>query len=434
MIIFFLTRSDPEDEYDLELPEDVYGETYSTLVVSLHKWSTIGVSLGLLCEMFTSVLHLVMQYGGVYMLVLAIGNTLAGFEADTKERESIATKFRDPVLWQAQNWNLYPENEWKRESMVWFCHDMISGPKGQHGYKGKAGHVNQLTIQYFVFQWVVLLVWLANIMIELRAIWHLKHLIVDIPSVQSYSDIIGEGGIEGGQADDPEGEDRETQGGDGETKVEGLPLSLKLLLIIIILIPKFYITCLLCSAGVTFLLGNDLEDDMQNMLLNTIGLVFVLEFHSLIYAAFASQQKKQQLSSLTFPSYVDKGVMRVITRYGDVPRLAALVAATTILMLNMSLDKNSILTPRDAGTIEGCCNFMQYLKGAGIKTPLAAANPCTKFRLTYESNLGVDVTGAIMPPGDKPEEGGMTAAGVALMQMSHIIEKATQMNHLRRAG
>merc|ERR1719421_1436411 len=127
----------------------------------------------------TSLFFLALQYAGVYLLVLAVGNTLANFQADVDERESIATKFRDPVYWQAQNWNLYPESEWRRDSMVWFCHDIISGPKGMHGYKGKAGHVNQLVPFFFMFQWIVLFLWLAHILIQFRQTWYFKHLILD---------------------------------------------------------------------------------------------------------------------------------------------------------------------------------------------------------------------------------------------------------------
>ena len=43
------------------------------------------------------------------MLVLSVNNTLASLDADTDERDSISTKFRDPVYWQAQNWNLFAD-------------------------------------------------------------------------------------------------------------------------------------------------------------------------------------------------------------------------------------------------------------------------------------------------------------------------------------
>lgn len=410
--IFFLTRGEPEDEYDLELPEDVYGETYATLVVSLHKWSTNGVSLGLFCEFINSIFHLLLQWAGVFMLVLSVNNTLASLDADTDERDSISTKFRDPVYWQAQNWNLYPESEWRRDSMVWFCHDMITGPKGMHGYKGKASHVNQLSPMFFMFQWVVLLVWLAHILIELRASWHFKHLIIDLPTVNSLGAMIGDGR----QGGDDDGEDRDTEATEGEMKVQGLTVVMKIILMAFIFLPQLYITGILCYTGMTFLLNNDLEDDLQGMLLNTIGLVFVLELDTLIYDAFTSQQKKQQLSSLSFPSFLDKGMMRVLTKYGDVPRLCILIIVTTLVVWNMALKVSDILTPREAGIVEGCCNFMQYLKGAGVKVPLADANPCTIFRKTYESSLGIDETGGLIAPGDHPEHHGITAGNI-LLQM-----------------
>ena len=107
---------------------------------------------------------------------------------------------------------------------------------------------------------------------------------------------------------------------------------MKIILMVFIFIPQLYITGILCYTGMTFLLNNDLEDDLQGMLLNTIGLVFVLELDTLIYDAFTSQQKKQQLSSLSFPSFLDKGMMRVILDRDKLLAIATLPYPAEFLM------------------------------------------------------------------------------------------------------
>ena len=42
----------------------------------------------------------------VFLMIQVAENTIANVAADVEERDSLFEKFRDPVIWQAQNWNM----------------------------------------------------------------------------------------------------------------------------------------------------------------------------------------------------------------------------------------------------------------------------------------------------------------------------------------
>merc|ERR1711964_248487 len=81
------------------------------------------------------------------------------------------------------------------------------------------------------------------------------------------------------------------------------------------------------------------------------------------------------------------------SRFGDYPRLMFLIAGASVLCIIMHTEENAkrMLTPKQVGVIEGCCNFMEYLKGAGTKTLLVDGNPCVSFRENYEAPMGIPV-------------------------------------------
>ena len=83
---------------------------------------------------------------------------------------------------------------------------------------------------------------------------------------------------------------------------------------------------------------------------------------------------------------------------------------------------------------DGCVHLpterRRYLKGAGTKTALAEGNPCTVFRGKYESALGLDVTGGVVPPGERPSNGvtaGSDAAGLIELSLRAALNQT--MNH-----
>jgi hypothetical protein len=95
------------------------------------------------------------------------------------------------------------------------------------------------------------------------------------------------------------------------------------------------------------------------------------------------------------------GFVAVLASFAELPRFVMLLFLVSCLTLYMHRDSHerNILTSRQEGIIEGCCNFMQYLKGEGQKVALVAGNPCSIFRETIEEPLGLAV-----PPVDGMSE------------------------------
>merc|ERR1719324_1119670 len=133
---------------------------YSTLMMNFHRIKRDGMSFAKLVDIFSSLILLAVTYGAVLIMLQVAENTIGSVEQDVEERDSLFEKFRPPSIWMAQNWTAFPETTWRRESMVWFCHDIIYG---------KAKHVNELGETWTKFSWVVLVIWFSYMLAELRA-------------------------------------------------------------------------------------------------------------------------------------------------------------------------------------------------------------------------------------------------------------------------
>jgi hypothetical protein len=388
MIIALLVsqNSDEVEETELELPENMYGETFATVIMASHKFNRDGgKTLPVICELFSSIVLLGVTYMLIYIMIGVAQNTIDSVDQDVEERDSLFEKFRDPVLWQAQNWELYPDSVWRRDSMVWFCHDIIYG---------KAKHVNELGPIWYMFSWVVLVIWFSYMLFEMRECFKLKLMIWNSPTVPAQDMVT-------------------TNKEEGKIMVNGLSMGVKGIVTLIILLPKLALNLVVAYIGCVFLLYNDLDDDLQEVLLKTIEMAFILEMDELVFEAFASTPKKQQLSQIEMPPVVEKGLWRTLSLYGEFPRFMICIGLASYLSIKINTDEHSraTLTPKQAGVIEGCCNFMQYLKGAGHKVPLADGNPCSSFREGYEGSMGIDDAGGILPPGEHPLNGTINAAG-----------------------
>merc|ERR1719181_1416323 len=124
--------------------------------------------------------------------------------------------------------------------------------------------------------------------------------------------------------------------------------------------------------------------------------------------AFVSFPKKEQVSKIDFPPVKSKGLIGILGAYGELPRFVLICVLVSCLTMYMHSEthERKMLTAKENGVIEGCCNFMQYLKGAGTKIPLAAGNPCSHFREAIESPLGFSipaVDGGTAPPEFEPD-------------------------------
>lgn len=381
-----MTAEDTDvDETEIELPENMYGQALAELVMAGHYYKKSGgVSMSGVCELISSLALLVVTYFGVFAMIIVARATLADIDQDVAERDTLFDKFEDPTTWQHRNWNEYPDATWRRDSMVWYCHDIIYG---------KARHVNNLGPQFYMFNWVVLIIWWAYMLEELRECLKFKIIIWDVPSV-------------------PFSEQVTVDKEEGRIRVAGLGIFVKITATLIILIPKLLLNLTTLYVGCLFLLYNDLDDSLQDILLKTIELAFILEMDELVFASFVAHHKKQQLSQMEMPLAENSGVSRSLSRFGELPRLIMIVAIATYLCAHVNdVEKSKrTLTHRQAQVVEGCCNFMQYVRGAGEKSTLADANPCTIFRATYFPDYGVDVTGGLIAPGETHAPGAATAS------------------------
>jgi len=383
-----------------ELPENMYGETFTTMIMSHHRLKKDGFHIGVIWELFSSLLLLALTYGTVLIMVQVAFATISSVDEDVEERDSLFQKFKDPVLWQGQDWEHFPDTAWRRESMVWFCHDIIYG---------KAKHVNQLGNTWNTFSWVILVIWFSYMLTELRDCLMFSALINDTESIESAEDMVEE--------------DKEA----GEIVVTGLTASVKFFATIFILLPKLFLNLLVCYIGAVFLMFNDLDDDLQEVLLKTIEMVFILEMDEVIYEAFTSHKKKQQLGQIEMPRCKSKGFWKLVSIYGEFPRLVCVIVLATACAMYMHSESHSaaVLTSHQTGVVEGCCNFMQYLKGSGHKTPLAAGNPCSSFRENYEVPMGIHVEGHVNATENATDVAAVAepVAEAASLIMSHVMSK-----------
>jgi len=413
-INMLIVGSGPDDvqEDEIVLPENMYGEMFASILVAAHKTRRNGFGFGLACEIISSLTLLAVTYGAVLIMLQVAENTIGSVEQDVEERDSLFEKFRPPAIWMAQNWTAFPETTWRRESMVWFCHDIIYG---------KAKHVNELGETWTKFSWVVLVIWFSYMLSELRACGQLWSVTWDTPTVP---------------VDQMVEEDEE----EGDLKVHGISLPLKVLITALVVLPKLILNFTVAYVGAIFLMFNDLDDDLQEILLKTIEMAFILEMDELIFEAFASAPKKAQLEKIQLPIIRVKGISRVFSTYGELPRLVVILCIATCCALYMHQQafEINVLTPKQSGVIEGCCNFMEYLKGAGQKTQLAEGNPCSSFREGYEEPMGV----AYNPPAPShagnatdaaADPGAVGAAGAVVAQamLQYFHKKPARLEHFK---
>ena len=160
----------------------------------------------------------------------------------------------------------------------------------------------------------------------------------------------------------------------------------KIFLIVVVILPRLCLDALILYIGVQFTFNNDADDHLQEILLRTMELAFMMETDQILFGSFVSDKKKDQLRNMTLPREEKRGLSLVFYRYSEMLLFLVLLAACIIMGIGRYDTLTSRLTTREEGIIEGCCNFMQYVRGRGVKETLAEGNPCTEFRETYENN------------------------------------------------
>jgi len=359
-------------EQQLSLPENMYGDMCATLIISSTRLKRNGMSLDVCTQLISSFALYGLLFSVLYLLIGAAHHAIGEVQEDMEERDAAFEKFRDPAIWQNQDWSIYPDTEWRRMSMVWFCHDVIYG---------KAKHVVELGADWNIFSWVVLFIWISYMTAEMRSClvltiltWSTKGVPMDaMVSMQQDDKIV----------------------------MYGINTKIKVAMTLVVILPKFMMNVYVAIIGCQFLMFNDLEDEMQEILLKTIELAFILEMDELIYLAFVSSEQKEQVRAIEVPPAKFQGFSAVLASFAELPRFVMLLLLVSCLTLYMHRDSHEqkILTARQEGVIEGCCNFMQYLKGEGEKVALAAGNPCSIFREAIEEPLGL-----VIPPTEGYEQ------------------------------
>ena len=70
---------------------------------------------------------------------------------------------------------------------------------------------------------------------------------------------------------------------EGDLKVHGMSPVMKLSVFALIFVPKITLNIMVAVIGAEFLMFNDLDDDLQEILLKTIEMAFILEMDELIF-------------------------------------------------------------------------------------------------------------------------------------------------------
>jgi len=194
-------------------------------------------------------------------------------------------------------------------SMVWFCHDVIYG---------KAKHVVELGADWNIFSWVVLFIWISYMTAEMRSClvltiltWSTKGVPMDaMVSMQQDDKIV----------------------------MRGINTKIKVAMTLVVILPKFMMNVYVAIIGCQFLMFNDLEDEMQEILLKTIELAFILEMDELIYLAFVSSEQKEQVRAIEVPPAKFQGFSAVLASFAELPRFVMLLLLVSCLPLYMHRD------------------------------------------------------------------------------------------------
>ena len=311
------------------------------------------------------------------------------------DRDITISRFRDPVLWQDQNWQRYPDNHWRRESMLWYCKDVIYG---------KASRVNILDSMGKVYTWLILFVWLSYNLIEFRESFKFSVMTWAAPTRS---------------ASDAYSENRE----DNEILILGLNLGTKFFMTLLIILPRLAQSGYVAYLGTLQILDDDRDQHLADKLILAMELAFILTFGEFVYLAFVSYHKKQQISNMVLPVIRVRGFARIFNNYSDFPRVVIIAAIASYFCMAMpshALNGSDadVISAKEAGVIEGCCNFVQYLKGSGEKVLLSQYSPCSVFREKFEKPAGIPIP----PVETHPEESqNITLGSASLVQLGEEV-------------
>jgi len=173
---------------------------------------------------------------------------------------------------------------------------------------------------------------------------------------------------------------------DGEhvnvTYIRGYTGSTKVILLIWIILPKIVITLGMAWVGTLYLLANSVSSELQELLISTIELGFVLEIDEIMFESFLNSMKKEELESAKLPKVKVTSRGAMCTALTEICLLCLCVGAT-FLVLILTYDARLGLKVHDQNVIEGCCNLENFLNGRGNWEIMRYANECREFREHY---------------------------------------------------
>lgn len=457
MVFMFTEISEQDTELiEYELPECMTAVVYMSAVIGIWRLERHGWDKFVIVEALSGSVSYFFFLGFSYLMLFVNDQHFAAMNQDVAERNMLFEAFDDPENWQARNWNQYPNTVWERVKLSTYCHDVIFG---------KAKHVNSLSPSFYFYGHCFLFLWclymfsvfkdhfrmLESAVLKLEKVTTKKTITLEdddgggatataatapapqvkkrgsavsfeqsgtAPDVDATEDTPGAtAAVPGGQsgtAPDVDTKPDITAEYHGDINIVGWSQEYGIAIALCIFAPRIYLDLCIFYQGCEVLLVNKLDDDIQDFMMKSIELLFILELDQLLYTAVVSDLNKRRLSKLKLPSWNLKGAQVLFFRYYELLLTTAAVLSVFFLLLwfRVQHETAGVISVREEGIIEGCCNFFQYLKGEGRKAVLSETNPCEVFRQTYEQPFGIDATGGLLPPGDKPVNGVTVASSL----------------------
>jgi len=167
--------------------------------------------------------------------------------------------------------------------------------------------------------------------------------------------------------------------------IKGYTGECKLAMFFMVFLPKLCVAVGIAIIGSFYLLANSVSSDLQELLISTIELMFLLEVDEIFFESFTNVMKKEELEKTKLPrvTVTSSGVKWIsLTEFlGCVFCISMMFA-----LLFGTFDARLNLTAHNQQVIEGCCNLENFLNGRGKWEIMRYENECREFREKYFFN------------------------------------------------
>jgi len=179
-----------------------------------------------------------------------------------------------------------------------------------------------------------------------------------------------------------EKEEEEEEKAEKETHINGYNGEAKFWICVLIFLPKIVITVAIAYIGTMYLLANSVSSELQELLITTIELQFVLELDEIMFESFTNNMKKEELESAKLPKVRVAADSAAIVSLTEYVCLTCCILMTYILVMT-TYSARLDLNPHNQQVIEGCCNLENFLNGRGEWVVMRYENECREFREKY---------------------------------------------------